>query len=58
MISFIPMVSTAVSPLPRRDLTALYPYLNRRELEGKSPGELLDRVEGVLQQLAAASRMQ
>lgn len=58
MISLTPMAGKPVSDLPRRDLVAIYPYLNRKELEGKSPGEQLRQIDGTLQKLAAASRMQ
>lgn len=58
MISATPLVGKSAPDLPRRDLVAIYPYLNRKELEGKPPREQLRRIEGVLQKLAAASRMQ
>jgi len=57
MISVTPIGRSALD-LPRRDLVAIYPYLNRKELEGKSPREQLRQIEGTLQKLAAASRMQ
>jgi hypothetical protein len=44
--------------LPRRDLIAIMPYLNRREFDAKPAWEQAKQVEGVLQRLAAASRMQ
>ena len=44
--------------LPRRDLMALFPYLNRKEFEAKTLRAQMAEVEGVLQKLAAASRMQ
>ncbi len=44
--------------LPRRDLLAIFPYLNRKEFEAKPPWEQLRQVDGVLQKLANASRMQ
>ena len=44
--------------LPRRDLNAILPYLNRREFDTKPAWEQARQVEGVLQRLAAASRMQ
>jgi hypothetical protein len=58
MISMTPMAGKPAHDLPRRDLAAIYPYLNRKELEGKSPREQLRQIEGTLQKLAAASRMQ
>ena len=44
--------------LPRRDLNAILPYLNRKEFESKPAWEQARQVEGVLQRLASASRMQ
>lgn len=44
--------------LPRRDLIAILPYLNRKEFESRSAWEQARQVEGALQRLAAASRMQ
>ena len=44
--------------LPRRDLAAILPYLNRKEFDAKPTWEQARQVEGVLQRLAAASRMQ
>ena len=44
--------------LPRRDLMAILPYLNRKEFDTKPAWEQARQVEGVLQRLAAASRMQ
>lgn len=44
--------------LPRRDLRAIFPYLNRKEFEAKSPRDQHAQVEGVLQKLADASRLQ
>ena len=58
MISMTPMSGKPAPDLPRRDLVAIYPYLNRKELEAKSPRDQLRRIEGTLQKLAAASRMQ
>jgi hypothetical protein len=58
MISATPLNSKPAPDLPRRDLVAIYPYLNRKELEGKPLREQLRRIECVLQRLAAASRMQ
>lgn len=46
------------SDLPRRDLRAIFPYLNRKEFDSKPAWEQARQVEGVLQRLAAASRMQ
>lgn len=44
--------------LHRRDLMAILPYLNRKEFDAKPAWEQARQVEGVLQRLAAASRMQ
>ena len=44
--------------LPRRDLIAILPYLNRKEFDCKSAWEQARQVEGVLQRLASAARMQ
>jgi hypothetical protein len=44
--------------LPRRDLNAILPYLNRKEFDAKPTWEQARQVEGALQRLAAASRMQ
>ena len=44
--------------LPRRDLNAILPYLNRKEFDAKSAWDQVRQVEGALQRLAAASRMQ
>lgn len=44
--------------LPRRDLMAILPYLNRKEFDAKPAWEQARQVESALQRLAAASRMQ
>jgi hypothetical protein len=57
MISLsIPIGSQPV--LHRRDLVAILPYLNRKEFDSKPAWEQAKQVEGALQRLAAASRMQ
>jgi hypothetical protein len=57
MISLsIPIGSKPV--LHRRDLVAILPYLNRKEFESKPAWEQARQIEGVLQRLASASRMQ
>ena len=57
MISLsIPIGSKPV--LHRRDLMAILPYLNRKEFDAKPAWEQAKQVEGALQRLAAASRMQ
>jgi hypothetical protein len=44
--------------LPRRDLVAILPYLNRKEFDAKPTWDQVRQVESALQRLAAASRMQ
>jgi len=44
--------------LPRRDLMAILPYLNRKEFDSRPAWEQARQVEGALQRLASASRMQ
>jgi hypothetical protein len=58
MISMTPMAGKPAPDLPRRDLVAIFQYLNRKELEGKSEREQLELADGILRRLAAASRMQ
>jgi hypothetical protein len=58
MISATPLAGNPAPDIPRRDLLAIYPYLNRKELEQKSPRDQLRQIESTLQKLAAASRMQ
>ena len=58
MISATPLIGKPTADLPRRDLVALFQYLNRKELEGKSVKEQLELADGVLRKLAAASRLQ
>lgn len=54
-----PTLPIGVRPvLPRRDLLAILPYLNRKEFDSRPSWEQLRQVEGALQRLAAASRMQ
>ncbi len=57
MISATFPIGTPIE-LPRRDLLAIFPYLNRKEFETKSRWEQLRQVDGALQRLANASRMQ
>ena len=57
MISLSIPLANAPS-LPRRDLMAIFPYLNRKEFEARPAWEQARQVEGALQRLAAASRMQ
>ena len=46
------------SELPRRDLKAILPYLNRKEFDSRPAWEQARQVESALQRLASASRMQ
>jgi len=57
MISLSIPVGT-FTELPRRDLRAIFPYLNRKEFDSKPAWEQARQVEGALQRLASASRMQ
>ncbi len=52
----IPIGATPI--LPRRDLVAIMPYLNRKEFDAKPAWDQARQVEGALQRLASASRMQ
>lgn len=60
MVSQTPLCAAAapVATLPRRDLLAIFAYLSRRFEEPQSGRDPFDHAEGVLQQLAAAARMQ
>ena len=58
MVSHTPLNGAASATLPRRDLMAIFAYLNRRGEEMQSDRDPFEQVEGVLQQLAAAARMQ
>ncbi len=58
MISATPLTGKPAIDLPRRDLVAIFQYLNRKELEGKSVREQLEMADGILRKLAAASRLQ
>ncbi|HEU0311055.1 MAG TPA: hypothetical protein VFR36_07550 [Sphingomicrobium sp.] len=52
-------IPIGVKPLlPRRDLMAILPYLNRKEFDSRPAWEQARQVESALQRLAAASRMQ
>lgn len=54
-----PSIQIGAKPdLPRRDLNAILPYLNRKEFDAKPAWEQVRQVEGALQRLADASRMQ
>ena len=44
--------------LPRRDLIAIFAFLNRKSEDLKPGPDPLEHAEGILWQLAAAARMQ
>ena len=57
MISpIIPIDAKAM--LPRRDLNAILPYLNRKEFDANPAWDQARQVDSALERLAAASRMQ
>lgn len=58
MVSHTPLNATANAALPRRDLIAIFAFLNRKGEELKADRNPFEQAEGVLQQLAAAARMQ
>lgn len=58
MVSHSPMNAAANATLPRRDLVAIFAFLNRRTESVATDRDPLEQVEGVLQQLAAAARLQ
>jgi hypothetical protein len=58
MVSHTPLNAPATGSLPRRDLIAIFAYLNRRGEELKPERDPAEQVDGVLQLLASAARMQ
>lgn len=58
MVSQTPLAVAVNAALPRRDLVAILAFLNRKSQEVRDERDLFDHAEGVLQQLAAAARMQ
>ena len=58
MVSQTPLNATAAGALPRRDLMAIFAYLNRRGEELKPERDLVEQADGILQLLASAARMQ
>ena len=58
MVSHTPLNATVTGSLPRRDLLAIFAYLSRRGEELKPERDPVDHVDGVLQLLASAARMQ
>lgn len=57
MISPTP-IGMKTDSFPRRDLLAICSFLNRRQEEVKPTRDPFEHAEGILQQLAAAARMQ
>lgn len=58
MVSQTPLNGVGDNALPRRDLIALFAFLNRKGGELKPGCDPFQQAEGVLQQLATAARMQ
>jgi hypothetical protein len=58
MVSQTPFNAGGHADLPRRDLVAIFAFLNRRHEPVKSERDPFEHADGVLQQLAAAARMQ
>jgi hypothetical protein len=58
MVSYTPLNATGHVPLPRRDLLAIFAFLNRKGTEVRDERDPFEHSEGILQQLAAAARMQ
>jgi hypothetical protein len=58
MVSITPLNAAAPALLPRRDLIAIFAYLNRRGEELKPERDPAAQADGVLQLLASAARMQ
>lgn len=58
MVSHTPLSGSASATLPRRDLIAIFSFLNRKGEQLQLERDPFEQAEGVLQQLAAAARMQ
>lgn len=58
MVSATPLNAAVSSSLPRRDLIAIFAYLNRRGEELRPERDPIAQADGVLQLLASAARMQ
>ena len=58
MVSHTPMNAAGPASLPRRDLIAIFAYLNRRGEELKPERDPEAQADGVLHMLAQAARMQ
>ena len=58
MVSQTPLNGAASTTLPRRDLVAIFQFLNRKGEDLRTDRDPYEHADGVLQQLAAAARMQ
>ena len=58
MVSQTPFNGATSADLPRRDLVAIFAFLNRKGEQLRPDRDPFDHAEGILQQLAAAARMQ
>lgn len=58
MVSHTPLNGANSTALPRRDLIAIFAFLNRKGQDLRPDRDPFEQVEGVLQQLASAARMQ
>ena len=58
MVSQTPLNGDEHAALPRRDLIAIFAFLNRKGEDLRSGGDPFEHAEGILRQLAAAARMQ
>jgi len=58
MVSHTPLNAAGAADLPRRDLIAIFAFLNRRNEAVRVERDPYEHADGVLQQLAAAARMQ
>jgi hypothetical protein len=57
VVSHTPWNASA-NPLPRRDLIAIFAFLNRKREQLRPERDPFEQAEGILGQLAAAARMQ
>jgi hypothetical protein len=58
MVSHTPLNAAGSTDLPRRDLVAIFAFLNRRNETVRAERDPFEHADGILQQLAAAARMQ
>ena len=58
MVSHTPLNFAGRAELPRRDLIAIFAFLNRKDAALPNYRDPFDQAEGILQQLASAARMQ